>query len=85
MSTTKISVTYAVTFTEPMTNGSKTYPANTEHVLKTQSPTSHPGDMFDAAYDAVHKLFGCIEKGSFIKFLPLATDPIIKSWKEVIR
>ena len=83
MKTNKISVTYAVTFTEAVVNGSKTYPANQEHIFKTQSPTNHPADIFDAAWDAVHKLFGCIVKGTFTKILPLAGDPVIKSWKEV--
>ena len=78
----KISVTYAVTFSRPVTNGNRTYPAGKEHAFKTQSPTSHPGDMFDSAYDAIHRLFGCIKQGSYERLLPLSVDPIIKSWKE---
>jgi len=82
MNKPKISVTYSVTFTESVVNGNRTYQPNREYTFKTQSPTAHPGDVFDAAWSAVHKLFGCITKGVFTRVLPLASDPIIKSWKE---
>jgi hypothetical protein len=78
--TKKVSVVYEVTFTEDVTNGNRTYVAGKAYQFRTQSPTAHHGDCFDAAWVAIHKLFGCIVKGSFTRILP-ASDPVIISAK----
>lgn len=85
MNKKSFTVTYAVTFTESITNGSETYEPNREYIFETKSETDHPGDLFDAAYDGIHETLGCIENGVYVKFLPLGGDPIIKSWKEDVK
>lgn len=70
-----VPVTYEVTFRENVTNGSGTYIAGKPYQFRTQSPSSHPGDCFDAAYDAIHRLFHCIVRNSQVAFLPMKHDP----------
>ena len=83
MSKNKISVTYAVTFSEAVKNGNRTYEAGKAYEFKTSAPSTHPSDLFDATYEAVHRLFKCIEKGSYTRFLPMAKEVEVLNCKEV--
>lgn len=74
-----VSVIYEVTFNENTRNGKrKVYEAGKAYRFRTQSPTNHTGDMFDAAFVAIHRLFGYIKKGAFVNFLNINNPVIIK-------
>lgn len=70
-------VTYEVSFSKDMAKGTRTYRAGVAYRFRTQSPSAHQGDAFDAAHVAIHRLFGCIKNGSYVSFLPLVADPKI--------
>jgi len=80
MSKKTISVTYAVAFTEPVSNGKRIYQPNRTYQFKTR--VSNPADAFDAAFTAIHVLFGCIKRNVYYTFLPLKSDPTIISIQE---
>lgn len=78
-----ISVTYQVVFTEDVANKSRIYFANKTYQFKTRSESTCPGDVSDAAHEAIYRLFGLIKQNTFIDFLPLASNPIIINVEEV--
>lgn len=78
MNSKRIPVTYEVAFRESVTDKRGiVYESGKTYRFTTTSLYSHPADVFDHCYNSLHRLFGCIVKGSFVSFLPVVHDPKI--------